>query len=114
VIGVRNSHVPYNTDLARQSNGRYWVSSNMAALDRPSRFQGIGAYWRMADQTPRFRIVLQARTKPTGMMYTFLVTRADDPHWAVWGGEYSSPEAASEAGEIALQGLRSQQRAIRP
>jgi hypothetical protein len=69
----------------------------------------------MADQEPpQFRIVLQARTKPTGMMYTYLVTRADDPHWAEWGGDYSSPEAASEAGEIALQRLRSQQRAIRP
>jgi hypothetical protein len=63
----------------------------------------------MGDQQPEFRVVVQARGKPTGMIYSYTVIRTDDPHWAEWGGEYSSPDAASDAGEIALQRLRSQQ-----
>jgi len=53
-----------------------------------------------------YRIVVRARKKPIGT-YTYVITRTDDPHWAESTGEpYSTPEAASEAGWLALDRIR--------
>jgi len=50
-----------------------------------------------------YRVIVRARTKP-GAGYTYMITRLDDPTWshgtAIY---YSSPEAASEAGRVALE-----------
>jgi hypothetical protein len=46
------------------------------------------------------------RNKPAGT-YTYVITRIDDPNWAESALEsYSTPEAASEAGWIALDRIR--------
>ncbi len=49
---------------------------------------------------------MRARKKPVGT-YTYVITRTDDPNWAESTAEsYSTPEAASEAGWIALDRIR--------
>jgi hypothetical protein len=68
----------------------------------------------MADQPTQFRVVVQARGKPAGT-YVYVITKSDDTHWAETSiVAYATPEAASEAGKIALERLLSHQRAIRP
>jgi hypothetical protein len=53
-----------------------------------------------------YRVAVQARNKPAGT-YTYVITRTDDPNWAESALEsYSTPEAASEAGWIALDRIR--------
>ena len=53
-----------------------------------------------------YRVVVRARKRPVGT-YTYVITRTDDPNWAESTGEsYSTPEAASEAGWIALDRIR--------
>ena len=57
-----------------------------------------------------YRVVVRARKKPVGT-YTYVITRTDDPNWAESTGEsYSTPEAASEAGWIALDRIRAVKR----
>jgi hypothetical protein len=50
-----------------------------------------------------YRVIVRARHKP-GIGYTYMITRLDDPTWShgtvIY---YPSPEAASEAGRVALQ-----------
>jgi hypothetical protein len=49
---------------------------------------------------------VRERKKPVGT-YTYVITRTDDPHWAESTAEsYATPEAASEAGWIALDRIR--------
>ena len=49
---------------------------------------------------------MRERKKPVGT-YTYVITRTDDPHWAESTAEsYATPEAASEAGWIALDRIR--------
>ena len=53
-----------------------------------------------------YRVAVQVRNKPAGT-YTYVITRTDDPNWAESALEsYSTPEAASEAGWIALDRIR--------
>ena len=53
-----------------------------------------------------YRVAVQARNKPAGT-YTYVITRTDDPNWAESALEsYSTPEAASETGWIALDRIR--------
>jgi len=50
-----------------------------------------------------YRVIVRARTKP-GAGYTYMITRLDDPTWSHGTTiYYSSPEAASEAGRVALE-----------
>jgi len=57
-------------------------------------------------ELPIYRVAVQARKKPAGT-YTYVITRTDDPNWAESPVEpYSTPEAASEAGWIALDRIR--------
>jgi hypothetical protein len=67
----------------------------------------------MADPAP-YRIIVRARNE-SGAGYTYMITRLDDPTWshgtAIY---YPSPEAASEAGRVALEsflGRRAEQSA---
>ena len=61
-------------------------------------------------ELPTYRVAVQARNKPAGT-YTYVITRTDDPNWAESTGEsYSTPEAASEAGWIALDRIRAAKR----
>jgi hypothetical protein len=63
----------------------------------------IVPYGDMADPEA-YRVVVRARNKP-GVGYTYLLTRLDDPAWSHGTTiYYPSPEAASEAGRVALQG----------
>ena len=58
-----------------------------------------------------YRVVVQARKNPAGT-YTYVITRTDDPTWEESSGElYSSPEAASGAGWIALDRIRATKKA---
>jgi len=58
-----------------------------------------------------YRVVVRARKKPIGT-YTYVITRTDDPNWAESTGEsYSTPEAASEAGWLALDRIRATKKA---
>jgi hypothetical protein len=53
-----------------------------------------------------YRVAVRERKKPVGT-YTYVITRTDDPHWAESTAEsYATPEAASEAGWIALDRIR--------
>jgi hypothetical protein len=62
----------------------------------------------MSDQSPKYRVVLQARTKPAGT-YSYVITRTDLPHWAERSNDaYPNLEAASEAGRAALERLTDQ------
>jgi hypothetical protein len=58
-----------------------------------------------------YRVVVRARSKP-GTGYTYMITRSDDPTWshgtAIY---YPSPEAASEAGRVALKSFLARQAA---
>jgi hypothetical protein len=66
------------------------------------------AYWSHGRTVyiSRYRVAVQARNKPAGT-YTYVITRTDDPNWAESALEsYSTPEAASEAGWIALDRIR--------
>src|SRR5438132_9523487 len=57
-------------------------------------------------ELPTYRVAVRARKEPAGT-YTYVITRIDDPNWAERTGEsYSTPEAASEAGWIALDRIR--------
>jgi hypothetical protein len=57
-------------------------------------------------ELPTYRVAVRARKEPAGT-YTYVITRIDDPNWAESTGEsYSTPEAASEAGWIALDRIR--------
>jgi hypothetical protein len=59
-----------------------------------------------------YRIVVEARAERGG--YTYVITRADDPVWSQRTNiYYPTPEAASEAGRIALSSLLSRQEAKR-
>ena len=58
-----------------------------------------------------YRVVVRARKKPIGT-YTYVITRTDDPNWSESTGEsYSTPEAASEAGWLALDRIRATKKA---
>jgi hypothetical protein len=47
--------------------------------------------------------LVRARTKP-GAGYTYMITRLDDPAWSQGTAiHYPSPEAAYEAGRVALE-----------
>jgi hypothetical protein len=57
-------------------------------------------------ELPTYRVAVRARKEPAGT-YTYVITRIDDPNWAERTGEsYTTPEAASEAGWIALDRIR--------
>jgi hypothetical protein len=57
-----------------------------------------------------YRVVVRARNKP-GVGYTYLLTRLDDPAWSHGTTiYYPSPDAASEAGRVALQGFLARQK----
>ena len=79
----------------------------------------------MADQPPEFRVIVQARGKPAGVLagtgeypegtYTYVITKSDDRNWAETSADsYATPEDASAAGQIALERLLLHQRATRP
>jgi hypothetical protein len=62
-------------------------------------------------ELPVYRVAVQARKNPAGT-YTYVITRTDDPSWEESTEEsYSSPEAASEAGWVALDRIRATKKA---
>ena len=82
-----------------------WAPLNKPGLDTPlerDASHGILVSW----QNCLYRVAVQVRNKPAGT-YTYVITRTDDPNWAESALEsYSTPEAASEAGWIALDRIR--------
>jgi hypothetical protein len=62
------------------------------------------------DDLGNYRVVVRARNKP-GVGYTYMLTRLDDPAWSRGTTiYYRSPEAASEAGRIALESFLGRQK----
>jgi hypothetical protein len=54
-------------------------------------------------------VVVRARNKP-GVGYTYVLTRLDDPAWSHGTTiYYASPEAAFEAGRVALESFLARQ-----
>lgn len=52
-----------------------------------------------------YRVIVQSRGA-RGRGYTYLITRTDDPVWSQGTNAfYPSPEAAGEAGRVALESL---------
>jgi hypothetical protein len=63
----------------------------------------------MDDPLP-YRVVIRARNKP-GVGYSFIITRNDLPGWSNGTSVYyASPEAAAEAGRIALAAFLARRR----
>jgi hypothetical protein len=78
-------------------------------------FAGVGAardimpYDAMDDPSP-YRVIVHARPKP-GVGYTFIITRKDLTEWSHGTMTfYATPEAASEAGRIALEAFVARQK----
>ena len=64
---------------------------------------------RMMTDPAAYRVILRARNKP-GSGFTYVITRLDDPLWSQGTNNYyPSPEAASEAGRVALESLLARQ-----
>ena len=60
----------------------------------------------VVDQSFKFRLAVQPRTKPIGT-YTYVITRKDDPDWGETSAEYFfTREEASAAGRAALDRLK--------
>jgi len=60
----------------------------------------------VVDQSPKFRLAIQRRTKPIGT-YTYVITRRDDPDWSETTADYFfTRDEASAAGRAALDRLR--------
>src|SRR3954463_5576440 len=59
----------------------------------------------VVDQSFKFRLSIQPRTRPIGT-YTYVITRKDDPDWGETSAEYFfTREEASAAGRAALDRL---------
>jgi hypothetical protein len=79
--------------------------------ERQVAISGIPAHIaRMATPVPQFKVEVRPRSASA---YTYVITRSDEQHWAEWGGEYPTPEAASAAGEKARQRHMSRHRVTR-
>ena len=60
----------------------------------------------VVDQSFKFRIAVQPRTRPIGT-YTYVITRKDDPDWGETSADYFfTREEASAAGRAALDRLK--------
>jgi hypothetical protein len=60
----------------------------------------------VVDQSFKFRIAVQPRTRPIGT-YTYVITRKDDPDWGESSADYFfTREEASAAGRAALDRLK--------
>ena len=60
----------------------------------------------VVDQSFKFRLAVQPRTRPIGT-YTYVITRRDDPDWGETSAEYFfTREEASAAGRAALDRLK--------
>ena len=60
----------------------------------------------VVDQSFKFRIAVQPRTRPIGT-YTYVITCKDDPDWGETSAEYFfTREEASAAGRAALDRLK--------
>ena len=60
----------------------------------------------VVDQSFKFRIAVQRRTRPIGT-YTYVITRKDDPDWGETSADYFfTREEASAAGRAALDRLK--------
>ena len=67
------------------------------------------------DDPGTYRVVVRARNVPSAAGYTYILTRLDDPAWSQGTAiYYPSPEAASEAGRVALEGFLTRQMTDRP
>jgi hypothetical protein len=63
----------------------------------------------VVDQSVKFRLLVQPRTKPIGT-YTYIITRTDDPDWGETTAEYFfTREAALAAGRAALDRILKRQ-----
>jgi hypothetical protein len=59
----------------------------------------------VVDQSFKFRLSIQPRTRPIGT-YKYIITRRDDPDWGETSAEYFfTREEASAAGRAALDHL---------
>ena len=66
----------------------------------------------MADPST-YRVIVRARGKGSG--YTYLIICTDDPVWSQGTNAfYSSPEAAGEAGRVAMESLMTRLAGERP
>ena len=62
------------------------------------------------DDLGNYRVVVRARNKP-GVGYTYMLTRLDDPARSQGTTiDYRLPEAASEAGRLALKSFLERQK----
>ncbi len=60
----------------------------------------------VVDQSFKFRIAVQPRTRPIGT-YTYVITRKDDPDWGETSADYFfTRDEASAAGRAALDRLK--------
>jgi hypothetical protein len=60
----------------------------------------------VVDQSFKFRLAVQPRTRPIET-YTYVITRKDDPDWGETSAEYFfTREEASAAGRAALDRLK--------
>jgi hypothetical protein len=77
-------------------------------LDQARQLQAWRAeLWRLGaramDDLSPYRVIVRARNKP-GVGYTYVITRLDVPAWSQGTAiYYPSPEAAHEAGHVALE-----------
>ena len=79
---------------------KVYNSANDATLEPRHGLCHIGT---MVDPST-FRVIVRARNNGTG--YTYLITCTDDPVWSQGTNAfYPSPEAAGEAGRVALESL---------
>ncbi|SRR6266568_3978400 len=81
-----------------------------AAHARGSSQHGVGArrgscHIGIMAEPEAYRVIVRARGE-LGPGYTYLITRSDDPIWSQGTHiYYPSPEAAGEAGRVALESL---------
>jgi hypothetical protein len=59
----------------------------------------------MGNELASFRLVIHARTNPSGT-YTYVIVRSDNPYWTEMGTEtFTTVEEAAEAGRLAIDRL---------